>query len=259
MSIFSHTPLFLFLLLILVVSRMNTATGKSSWDELNARLSVLELEDLVYPYDALEPYISERTMKIHHDKHHLKYITNAKAILDAAADSSYSSLTLEQIMAKAKSDNNVALLNNAAQSWNHAFYWLCLGPPYAIANQPKEDSGVYKQIIQDFGSFDDFKSKLSASVNSLFGSGWVWLSFNRDSRKLEICNTVNGDNPVLHGHGELDPLLTVDVWEHAYYLDYQNVRASYSTAVINDLINWDYVEFRFHKTLELIYVFDRDL
>lgn len=246
----------LFLLLALFSLLVSTSTAESL-EELDKLLSKLELVDLNYPYNALEPHISERTMRIHHDKHHMKYTSNAKDII--SSDSSYSSLTLEEIMLKAKADNNVAMLNNAAQSWNHAFYWLCIGPASSPSNSPREDSGIYKKIIEDFGTFDKFKSILASSVNSHFGSGWAWLSFNKDTRKLEVTSTSNADCPLLHGHGELVPLLTIDIWEHAYYLDYQNVRASYTSAVVNELINWDYVEFRFHKTLELIYVIDRDL
>ncbi len=150
-------------------------------------------------------------------------------------------------MARAKALNHVALFNNAAQSWNHAFYWLCLRPAAQAPALNQVAPVLNSKIIEDFGNFEAFKAQFVAAINSVFGSGWTWIALDLKTQKLEIVNTANGENPSIDFENPKTPILVVDVWEHAYYLDYQNVRANYAIAVVDNLINWEYAEFRYQK------------
>jgi Fe-Mn family superoxide dismutase len=202
--------------------------------------SLLVLDPLPYSEDALEPYISAKTMSFHYGKHYAGYVNKAKRLLK---DSSFQDKTLaEVIRLTADKKEYVDLFNNAAQAWNHAFFWQCMKPDGG--GLPKGE--LAKKIEDAFGSFDAFKKDFLAASKGRFGSGWVWLVLDRDT--LKILTTANADTPLAH---ELKPVFTVDVWEHAYYLDYQNRRADFVETVLDKLANWDFVASQLeihHKT-----------
>jgi superoxide dismutase, Fe-Mn family len=184
-----------------------------------------QLPELPYSLDALEPYISEETLKYHHGKHHAGYVNKLNK---AVENTEFSGKTLEQIIATAQGN----IFNNAAQAWNHSFYWQCLSADNTI----DPDCEIIRVIERDFGGLDDFKQRFTDTATSLFGSGWTWLVLNKEG-KIEIVNTENAGTPLRHGQ---IPLLTCDVWEHAYYLDYKNARPDYLQAFWK-LVNWDFV------------------
>lgn len=186
----------------------------------------IELPPLPYAQDALEPHISKETLEFHYGKHHNTYVVKLNGLLEGTPDEDKS---LEEIV---KSSSG-GVFNNAAQVWNHTFYWNCLSP-----NGGGEPSGALATAINaHFGSFDDFKTKFTDSAVNNFGSGWTWLVQNADGG-LEIINTSNAATPLTDG---VIPLLTVDVWEHAYYIDYRNLRPKYMEAFWA-LVNWDFAE-----------------
>lgn len=184
------------------------------------------------PYDpsALEPNISAKTFEFHYGKHHVAYINNYNNLVKGTE---YESMPLEAVIkAVAKDPAKVGIFNNGAQVWNHTFYWSCMKP-----NGGGEPTGeLAEKIKQDFGGFDKFKEEFKNAGVSQFGSGWAWLVL--DGGKLKITKTLNAGNPITDGQ---TPLLTMDVWEHAYYLDYQNRRPDYAQTFIDKLINWDFV------------------
>jgi len=194
------------------------------------------LPPLPYAYDALEPHIDEKTMQIHHDKHHQAYVDNLNK---AIAGSEHENKSLEELIANA-GKISPAVRNNGGGHWNHSFFWEIL------SNNGGSPSGNLGEAINStFGSFDEFKTKFSAAGVGRFGSGWVWL-ITRDG-KLEISSTPNQDNPLMDvAEVKGTPILGVDVWEHAYYLKYQNRRPEYLTAIWN-VINWDKVQKHFDK------------
>jgi len=187
------------------------------------------LPALPYKDDALDPVISARTISFHYGKHHKGYIDNLNKLV---AGTKFAHLPLEKIIAETtgKADKT-AIFNNAAQAWNHAFYWRSLRPKGG-----GEPPAVLKQKIEaSFGSLDACKKELATMAMAQFGSGWAWLVLDGD--KIRVVKTGNADTPMTTG---IKPLLTIDVWEHAYYLDYQNQRAVYVDAVLDKLINWDF-------------------
>jgi len=184
-----------------------------------------ELPDLPYPKNALEPTISQETLEFHHDKHHQTYVTNLNNLVPGTE---FENASLDEIVMKSSG----GIFNNAAQIWNHTFYWNCLSPNGGGA--PSGDLG--SAIAKAFGSFDDFKKAFSTSAATNFGSGWTWLVKNSDGG-LEIVNTSNAGNPMTDGK---TPLLTIDVWEHAYYIDFRNARPKYLEEIWK-LVNWDFV------------------
>ncbi len=190
----------------------------------------IELPPLPYPKDALVPVISAQTLDFHHGKHHQAYVTNTNKLI---AGTELESADLETLIRKAAGDPAKAgLFNNAAQVWNHTFYWHCLKP-----NGGGKPAGAIAGRIQaDFGSYDKFLEDFKNAAVTQFGSGWAWLALS--GGKLEILKTANADTPLAHGK---KALLTVDVWEHAYYLDYQNRRPDYVAAVMEKLVNWEFV------------------
>ncbi|UCD67197.1 MAG: superoxide dismutase [Fe] [Betaproteobacteria bacterium] len=188
-----------------------------------------ELPPLPYEKNALEPHISAETLEYHYGKHHATYVTNLNKLIGGTE---FESAPLEDIIMKAKG----GIFNNAAQVWNHTFYWNCLSP--SGGGEPK--GALADAINKAFGSFGDFKEKFSASAAGNFGSGWTWLVKN-GSGEVEIANTSNAGNPMTN---KLTALLTCDVWEHAYYIDYRNARPKYVEAFWN-LVNWDFVEKNF--------------
>jgi Fe-Mn family superoxide dismutase len=195
-----------------------------------------EVPDLSYPFDALEPHIDAQTMEIHHDRHHAAYVGNLNTALEKHPD--LQSKSIEELIADLSAvpdDVRGAVRNNGGGHANHTLFWTIMSP-----DGGGEPSGALADAIADaFGGFDDLKSKLSAAAVGQFGSGWGWLSV--DGGKLVVEGTPNQDSPLSHGR---TPILGVDVWEHAYYLNYQNRRPDYVTAWWN-VVNWDEVARRF--------------
>lgn len=187
-----------------------------------------ELPELPYAENALEPYISKSTIEFHYGKHHRAYVDNLNKLI---AGTEFEHKTLEQIVEETagKSEYN-AVFNNAAQAWNHAFFWNCMMP--AGGGEPVGE--LKEKIVRDFGSYDKFCEDFLNAAVSQFGSGWAWLVEDKAGR-LSVMKTGNADNPLAHG---LKALMTVDVWEHAYYLDYQNRRADFVKTFITNLIKW---------------------
>jgi len=190
----------------------------------------ITLPELPYPKDALAPHISEKTLEFHYGKHHNAYVVNANKLLEGTALAKES---LETIIKKAAGDSSKqAIFNNTAQVWNHSFYWKCMKP--GGGGQPT--GAIAEKIRADFGSFEKFAEAFKNAGATQFGSGWAWLVLK--DHKLQIMKTGNADTPVAHG---LKPVLTVDVWEHAYYLDYQNRRPDYLSVFVEKLIDWGFV------------------
>jgi Fe-Mn family superoxide dismutase len=195
-----------------------------------------ELPDLPYPYDALEPYMSSRTLHLHHDKHHQTYVTNLNNLIE---DTDLKRASLEEIVqASAKDPAKAAIFNNAGQHWNHNLFWRVMTKGGGGA----PGGELAKRIDDAFGSFETFKEQFKTAAVTQFGSGWGWLALDGDT--LKVLKTPNGANPLVEG---MTPLLGVDVWEHAYYLDYENRRPEYVAAFLNHLVNWDEVEAELHK------------
>jgi Fe-Mn family superoxide dismutase len=190
------------------------------------------LPELPYAYDALEPYIDEETMHLHHDKHHNTYVTNLNAAIEKHPE--LGEKTVEELLADFDSvpeDIKTAVRNNGGGHANHSFFWEILAP-----NAGGEPTGAIKEAIEEtFGSFADFKEEFKTAATGRFGSGWAWLVIK--DGKLAITSTANQDSPLMDGQ---TPVLGLDVWEHAYYLKYKNVRPDYINAFWN-LINWDKV------------------
>jgi len=189
-----------------------------------------KLPDLPYEMNALEPHISKETLEFHYGKHHNTYVVNLNKLI---AGTEFADASLEDIVKKAPAGG---LFNNAAQVWNHTFYWNSLSP--SGSGQPS--GALADAITAAFGSFDDFKEKFSQTAITTFGSGWAWLVKNA-SGQLELASTSNAGNPMTEGK---TPLLTCDVWEHAYYIDYRNARPNYVQAFWN-LVNWDFASKNF--------------
>ena len=184
-----------------------------------------ELPPLPYAMDALAPHISKETLEYHYGKHHATYVTKLNGMIEGTE---YAGKSLKDIMLSSEG----GVFNNAAQAWNHEFYWNCLGP-----NAGGEPNGDVAGAIKDaFGSFEDFKTKFNDAAAALFGSGWMWLVLKKD-KNLDLVPTQNAGNPLTSG---MQPLLVCDVWEHAYYIDYRNRRPDYLASFWN-LINWDFV------------------
>jgi Fe-Mn family superoxide dismutase len=184
----------------------------------------ITLPALPYPENGLEPHISAETISFHYGKHHQTYVTKLNGLIEGT---DLAGASLEDIVKQSKG----GVFNNAAQVWNHTFYWNSLSP-----NGGGEPTGAVADAINlTWGSFDKFKEEFSQSAVNNFGSGWTWL-VKGEGGKLEIINTSNADTPIAHGK---TPVLTIDVWEHAYYVDYRNARPKYVEAFWN-LVNWDF-------------------
>ena len=189
----------------------------------------IELLELPYKKSALAPHISKKTVEFHYDKHTAAYVDKMnKAIAGTPLDK----LPLEEIVRAASDRDDQSLFNNAAQAWNHFFYWNSMKP--RGGGKPKGD--IAAMIKNDFGGYDGFATAFSEAGASQFGSGWAWLVLK--DGKLEICKTSNAETPLTERG--VTPLLTMDVWEHAYYLDYQNKRPDYVSAFLGHLVNWDF-------------------
>ncbi|MCK9532130.1 MAG: superoxide dismutase [Fe] [Gammaproteobacteria bacterium] len=184
------------------------------------------LPDLPYAKSALEPHMSAETLEFHHDKHHAAYVNNLNNLIPGTE---FENASLEEIIKKAPAGG---IFNNGAQVWNHSFFWNCMAP-----NGGGEPTGAVAEAINKaFGGFAQFKEKFSQSAATNFGSGWTWLVKNADG-SVEIVNTSNAGNPLRDGK---QPLLTLDVWEHAYYIDYRNLRPKFIENFWN-VVNWNFV------------------
>ena len=189
-----------------------------------------ELLPLPYAKDALAPHISANTLDFHHGKHHQAYVTNLNNL---TKDTPLASKGLEEVIKEVAGDSGkVGVFNNAAQVWNHTFFWHCMKP----AGGGKPTGQVASAIDQGFGSYEKFVEEFKNACVTQFGSGWGWLA--ADNGTLKVVKTLNADLPLAHGQ---KALLTCDVWEHAYYLDYQNRRPDYVQAFLDNLVNWDFV------------------
>lgn len=189
------------------------------------------LPDLPYAYDALEPHIDAETMTLHHDKHHATYVANANAALEKHPEIGEDLEALLADVSQIPEDIRQAVINNGGGHLNHALFWELMSP---------EETQISQELSEDinatFGSFEDFKAAFTAAATGRFGSGWVWLVVNAEG-KLEVLSTANQDTPIMEGK---KPILGLDVWEHAYYLNYRNVRPNYIKAFF-EIINWNKV------------------
>jgi Fe-Mn family superoxide dismutase len=184
-----------------------------------------ELPPLPYAQDALAPHISAETLEYHYGKHHQTYVTNLNKLVEGTE---FENASLEDVILK----SDGGLFNNSAQVWNHTFYWNSMSP-----NGGGAPSGAVADAINSaFGSYDDFKAKFAEAATTQFGSGWAWLVDNGSG--LEIMKTANADLPMKHS---AKALLTIDVWEHAYYIDFRNARPNYISTFLDSLVNWDFV------------------
>ena len=189
-----------------------------------------QLPQLPFDRDALAPHMSAETLDFHHGKHHKAYVDKTNSLIAAGTDLKDASLV--EVIRSAKEKGDKGLFNNGAQIWNHSFFWQCLAPEGATA-----PSGKLRQMIEsDFGSSQALLEVLEKESAAHFGSGWGWLILNNG--KLEIMSLHDADTPVAHG---MTPLLTVDVWEHAYYIDYRNERPRYLKSILRNIVNWDFV------------------
>ncbi len=189
----------------------------------------LDLPDLPYAYDALDPYMSAEALKFHHDKHHNAYVENGNKLFEGIP---HLGDTLEEVVVNAHKGGHQALFNNVGQHWNHSFFWNSM-KPNGGGNLP---GSIEKAIIDSFGSFDAFRDEFIAAGLGQFGSGWCWLVMEKNG-KLAITKTSNAETPLIHDQA---PLLCCDVWEHSYYIDYRNLRAKYLEAFVDNLTNWDH-------------------
>jgi Fe-Mn family superoxide dismutase len=188
-----------------------------------------KLPDLPFAYDALAPHMSKDTLQFHHDKHHKTYVDKLNAAIDGTR---YADMALEDIIqASFENPQDRGIFNNAAQHWNHAFFWNCLSPS---GGEPGGE--LAERIEADFGGYDAFAKAFKEAAVGQFGSGWAWLVLDGDT--LKVTATPNAELPLVH---DQHALLTCDVWEHAYYLDYQNRRPDFVDAVLQDIVNWDFV------------------
>jgi Fe-Mn family superoxide dismutase len=196
-----------------------------------------KLPELPFAYDALEPFMTRETLEYHHDKHHKAYVETANKLVEGTG---LEGKSLDEVVIASHRDSKLQkLFNNAAQHWNHSEFWRCLK-----AGGSKSVPGEIARLIDsDLGGMEKFKKDFVAEGMAAFGSGWVWLAL--DQGKLAIMKTSNADNPLAQGK---TMLLTCDVWEHAYYIDYRNQREKFLNAFVDNLINWDYVAERYQNS-----------
>lgn len=228
-----------------VMCPMTKAENNNLQKNDNMKFPLVELE---YAKDALEPYIDEDTVYFHHDKHQAAYVEKLNAAI--SSDPTFicgGSLTMMlSELDKVPEHLRTAIRNNGGGAWNHEFYWKGLSPNKSYPSKTLMDA-----IDKTFGSFENFKKQMSASATNHFGSGWAWLGVDGEG-KLKICSTPNQDSPIMGkmvSACDMIPILTIDVWEHAYYLKYQNLRGSYLEAIWN-VINWDKVSKRYEHALK---------
>ena len=197
---------------------------------MNAPASPFTLPPLPWSEDALAPVVSAKTIGLHYGKHHRAYVTKLNELV---AGTPMADMPLERVILESAGGKNQKVFNNAAQTWNHTFFWNCLRPN----GGGKPGSQIAQRIDSDLGGLDAFKKTFAETAVNTFGSGWAWLAMK--DGKLEIMSTSNADNPLTKG---ATPLLTIDVWEHAYYVDYENRRPEFVAAVIDKLLNWEFAE-----------------
>ena len=195
----------------------------------------LELPDLPYSKDSLQPYMSAETLELHHDKHHQAYVTNGNKFIE---EQNLSESSINEIVINSYKNNNAPVFNNVSQHINHIHFWEIM------SNNPegKIPGELESKITNDFGSVDQMKNDFINAGITQFGSGWCWLVLNNG--KLEVTKTPNAENPIVHGH---IPLLGCDVWEHSYYVDFKNRRPDYLKSFIDNLVNWEKVNEEFTK------------
>jgi len=190
-----------------------------------------QLPDLPFAKDALAPVMSAETLEFHHGKHHKAYVTKTNELLEKEA--SLSGASLIEVIRSAKSGGNAKLFNQSAQLWNHSFFWQCLAP-----SQGQQPEGKLGKLIEDgFGNAEALIHKLQEEAVNHFASGWAWLVLDRD--QLRITSLHDADTPLVHDG--MVPLFTLDVWEHAYYIDYRNERPKFASNVLSNIVNWDFV------------------
>ena len=190
-----------------------------------------QLPDLPYARDALAPHMSAETLEFHHGKHHKAYVTKTNELI--ADDQTLSGASLVQVVREARRAENSKLFNKSAQLWNHSFFWQCLAPA-----QGQQPSGKLATLISDaFGSADNLLQKLQEEAVNHFSNGWAWLLLDRGS--LRVTSLHDADTPLVHDG--MVPLFTLDVWEHAYYIDYRNERPRFASSVLANIVNWDFV------------------
>jgi superoxide dismutase, Fe-Mn family len=187
------------------------------------------LPALPYARDALAPHISENTLNFHYAKHHQAYVDNLNKLV---AGTPLENAPLEEVVKQSWAEKKMPVFNNSGQVWNHTFYWHSMKPQ----GGGKPTGLIADKINKDFGSFDEFKAKFAEAGTTQFGSGWAWLSLK--DGKLVVSKTGNAETPLTEAG--VTPLLTMDVWEHAYYLDYQNLRPKYISTFLDELVNWDF-------------------
>lgn len=203
--------------------------NEKKFNNFKGEIMPFELPKLPYEKSALAPYVSENTLNFHHGKHHQAYVTNLNNLI---AGTDLEGKTLEEVIKISWSEKKAGIFNNAAQVWNHTFYWHSMKPK----GGGKPSGKVLEKIQTDFGSYENFVIEFKNAGATQFGSGWAWLVL--DDGKLKIVKTSNAETPLTTA---AKPLMTMDVWEHAYYLDYQNARPTYIDTFLNHLVNWDFV------------------
>lgn len=238
MKKFKLDILFCFLIFFVAACTITNAQTKMKY----------ELKPLEYPYDSLEPFIDEETVRFHHDKHQATYVANLNAAIESEPSFKAPSCVRELIshLEDVPESIRTAVRNNGGGVWNHTFYWKGLTP-----KTTKICPELGQAIVRDFGSFDNFKEKMTKAAIGQFGSGWAWLIIDKQG-KLSIVSTPNQDCPLMGKIANTcgnTPLLTIDVWEHAYYLKYKNLRAEYAKNIWN-IINWDEVCKRYTEALK---------
>ena len=212
-----------------VLTYKKTANFLFNNNNNNKNMSIT-LPELPYARNALAPHVSEETLNFHYGKHHNAYVVNLNKLIE---NSELADKSLEEIIKISANDNSkIGIFNNAAQVWNHTFYWNSMSPN----GGGKPSGAVLAKIEEDFGSYEEFATQFKNAGATQFGSGWAWLVL--EDGKLKITKTANAQTPLTTN---AKPLLTMDVWEHAYYLDYQNARPSYMNVFLEKLVNWDFV------------------
>lgn len=202
----------------------------------------LLIENLPYKKNDLAPYISQETLTFHYEKHHKTYLTTLKKLI--SINPIFQNISLEEIIKITAINKKYKIIfNNAAQVWNHNFYWKSMSP-----NGGGSPNGIIKnKINKNFNNLSDFKNKFTEQALSQFGSGWIWVVINNTNKNLEIIKTGNAETPITQQN--YTPILTCDVWEHAYYIDYKNQRATYIKIFLDHLINWSFAEEILSKNL----------
>jgi len=209
------------------------ASGSTSVFGSEMQENSIEYPALPYADNVLEPYISANTLSFHYGKHHKAYVDNAIKLIKGT---DFENMPIEDIIKKtAGNPDQVGIFSNVAQAWNHSFYWKSMKPNGG--GKPKGD--LAKWIDISFDNFDKFREEFANAAATQFGSGWAWLAVNKDKMHLKVVKTANADTPLSKGD---IPLLAIDVWEHAYYLDYQNRRKDYINDYLEHLVNWDFAE-----------------